>query len=155
VRLGATGFDVLDDEKLARGDLPRPSIVLASSGMLLPETFSNRLAREVLADPDDAIFLVGYQDPDSPGHQVQRSDVGGAIDLQDGRGPVRRQCDLDRFYFSAHSKRKELLAAAERMKPRRAVICHGDAAAGASLGASFGERGGVVTLPEPGVPYDV
>jgi Cft2 family RNA processing exonuclease len=155
LRLERLDFRMLDDEILAAGGPEPPSIVLASSGMLIPQTLSNRLAATVLPEARDAIFIVGYQDPDSPGFRVQHSVEGAEIDLGDGRPPVLRRCAVERFHFRAHSSRAELLSAARRMKPRLAVLIHGDPSSSASIGATLDEAGGNTLRPEPGLPYDL
>jgi Cft2 family RNA processing exonuclease len=155
VRLGDIGFQVLEREAIDAGEPRGPAIVLASSGMMLPETASNALARRVLARERDAIFVVGYQDPDSPGFRVQHAAVGDPIDLDDGRPPVLRRCLVERHRFRAHSSRHELLAAARKMKPRRAVVVHGDPPSGRSLGDELAQGGSEVILPEPAAPIEL
>ena len=155
LRLEQLDFEVLDDDALAAGGPEGPAIVLASSGMLLPQTISNKLARRVLPDAGAAIFIVGYQDPDSPGFRVQHGQPGEAIDLGDGAAPVERRCEVERFHFRAHSSRGELLAAARQMRPHTTVVVHGDAASSDSLGTTIEGEGGRVLRPEPAVAYDL
>ena len=155
LRLSQLGFLVLDERAIADGAPGRPSVALASSGMMQPKTFSNRLARDILVEEDAALFIVGYQDPDSAGYRVQHSRLGEPVDLGDGLPPVIRRCALERFHFSGHSKRIELVRAAAQMQPRQTVVVHGDPGGGASLGDTFREAGSRVTLPEPCVPYDL
>jgi len=156
LRLETLGAAVLEADEIAAGAPEGPAIVLASSGMLLPNTAANALARRVLARPEDAIFIVGYQDPESPGYRVQHSTPGALIDLGDGRAPVERRCDLARFHFRAHSTRGELVRAARRMKPRRAVLVHGDPASARSLGDELAREGaGAIVIPDPAVTTDL
>lgn len=155
LRLETFGFSVLESDQIAAGLPEGPALVLASSGMLLPETASNALARRVLTRAEDAIFIAGYQDPESPGFRVQHSKIGDSIDLGDGRPPVERQCEVSRFHFRAHSTRAELLRAARHMKPRRTVLIHGDPASSRSLAEELGASGSHITLPEPAISTDL
>lgn len=155
LRLEHLDFHMLEDDVLDSGGPPGPAMVLASSGMLLPYTMSNRLARRVLPEPGDAIFIVGYQDPDSPGFRVQHAAPGELIDLGDGAPPVPRTCLVERFHFRAHSSRAELLRAARTVEPRLTVLVHGDPTSSASLGATLVEEGGRILSPEPAVGYDL
>lgn len=155
LRLERLHFEMLDEEALLSGGPEPPAIVLASSGMLLPYTISNRLARHVLGEERDACFIVGYQDPDSPGFRVQHSAVGDLIDLGDGKPKVARRCRVERFRFRAHSSRAELLAAARRMRPRTTVLVHGDPASVDSLGTTMEEGGSRVIRAQPATGIDL
>jgi Cft2 family RNA processing exonuclease len=86
-----------------------------------------------------------------------RSQVGDEIDLQDDRPRVERRCQVDRFYFSAHSTRKELLGLLTRMQPRRTVLVHGDPNSSLALSDLHKEEKAAADtlLPQPGVPYDL
>ena len=155
LRLERLGFEVLDDQMLASGAPAPPAIILASSGMMLPRTLSNRIARRVLPEPKDTIFIVGYQDPDSPGFRVQKSQPGDAIDLADDGAPVIRNCGVERFHFRAHSTRSELLTTARRLRPALTVLIHGDPTSTDSLAQTLSSAGGKILRPDPAIPYDL
>lgn len=53
-------------------NLPRPSVLLTTSGMLDNGT-SRRLVSRLVPDTKAAILLVGYQDPESPGGMLMRA----------------------------------------------------------------------------------
>ena len=52
-----------------------------SSGMMTEKTLSNIFARQVLSDPQHALFFVGYADPDSPAGRLRRAAPGDIVQL--------------------------------------------------------------------------
>ena len=67
--------------------------------------------------------------------------------------PVR--CKIERFRFSAHARREELLEIVRRLQPKHVVLTHGDEKAIAAFGelilATFPEM--FVSAPEVGKWY--
>jgi len=86
-----------------------PSIVLASSGMIVESTNSFMLAKRWLHKKDSAIFTVGYMDPSTPGDIIARARRGDKIQLTERNRRVEVKCEIKNFRFSAHSKREELV----------------------------------------------
>lgn len=157
-RLANINATVLDREQLiAQRPPPRPCIVLATSGMMHPETPSNLLARVVLPNPKDAIFFVGYCDVDAPGFRVLQAAPGDAVQLEDGGPSYEARAEIRRFHFSAHSRRSELVKMAEKMRPKRVILVHGGRRSLAWMRdalASLPEPPEIL-VPEPGVPYEI
>jgi Cft2 family RNA processing exonuclease len=117
--------DLYDIEQI--DDLLRhQSIVLAGSGMMIPNTLSFKLAQRWLTNPKAGIFTVGYMDPGTPGYRVSRSNKGDLIQLTDMHEPQNVSCDIDRFRFSAHSNRDGILTIVERLRPSTVVLVHGE-----------------------------
>lgn len=122
----------LDIRRIPPGDvthgryLKEPSIVLVSSGMMAENTMSYKLAEKMLPYDHHGIFFVGYCDPRMPGHRVGAAKKGQILQMtEDGRSiPVA--CTIDRFHFSAHSNRQDLLALIEGVNPRTLLLVHGD-----------------------------
>jgi len=46
--------------------------------------------------------------------------------LAEGHGPQPLYCTVDRFRFSGHSNRRDLLSLVERMNPETVLLVHGD-----------------------------
>ena len=113
-----------------------PSIVLASSGMMIESTNSYILAKRWLHRKDSAIFTVGYMDPSTPGSVIARAKKGDKIQLSEREKKVEVKCEIKNFRFSAHSKREELLSLAKRLKADTIVLVHGDKDAIDWMGAS-------------------
>lgn len=99
-------------------------IVIASSGMMMPNTLSALWARELLPDPEAAIFTVNYQDPTSPGFMVKQSKEGDFMIF--GDAIVKRQCLVEHFDLSAHMDKEDGEELEERMNPDTIIYVHGE-----------------------------
>ncbi len=122
-------FDIVNPDYYKR----HSSIVLASSGMMLENTMSNKLMKYWLHHKSFGIFIVGYMDPSTPGHQIAESNQGYEIEIGIDR-KIKVRCSISRFHFPSHSTREELLTIAEKLKPSRVVLVHGEPEAKKWLG---------------------
>lgn len=122
-------FDIVNPDYYKR----HSSIVLASSGMMLENTISNKLMKYWLHHKSFGIFIVGYMDPSTPGFQIAESNQGDEIEIGIDR-KLKIRCSVNRFHFPSHSNREELLAIAEKLKPSRVVLVHGEPEAKKWLG---------------------
>ena len=113
-----------------------PSIVLASSGMMIESTFSFLLAKQWLQKKDSAIFTVGYMDPSTPGSVISKAKRGDKIQVTDRDKKVEVKCEIKNFRLSAHSKREELVSLVKKLNPDKVVLIHGDKEAIDWIGAS-------------------
>lgn len=114
-----------------------PSIVLASSGMMLELTNSFMLAKRWLHKKDSAIFTVGYMDPSTTGNIIASARKGDKIQLTETERKVEVKCEIKNFRFSAHSKREELLSLIDILGADNIVLVHGDSEAIDWMGASI------------------
>ena len=114
-----------------------PSIVLASSGMIIESTNSYMLAKRWLTKKDSAIFTVGYMDPSTSGYIVANARKGDKIQLTEKERKMEVKCEIKNFRFSAHSKREELLSLVDTMQPRNVILIHGDITSIDWMGASI------------------
>lgn len=114
-----------------------PSIILASSGMMVENTLSYTLAKRWFSQKDSAIFNVGYMDDETPGYIVANSKKGDKIKLTETEKEIEVKCEIKNFKFSAHSKREELLEIVKRLNPDNVVLVHGDKDAINWIGASI------------------
>jgi len=114
-----------------------PSIVLASSGMLIESTNSFMLAKRCLHKNDSAVFTVGYMDPSTPGSIVAKARRGDKIQLTQSDRKVVVKCEIKNFSFSAHSKREELVSIVTKLNPDKIILVHGDKEAINWMGASI------------------
>lgn len=108
-----------------------PCIVIASSGMLHAGT-SPLYARVFLQEVENALFVVGYQDAESPGRRLLELQRGGEVLLPDGRGGrelVPALCRVERFYLSAHADRGGILGLLGRYPSGKVVLTHGEVSA--------------------------
>ena len=114
-----------------------PSIILASSGMMVENTLSYTLAKRWFTQKDSAIFAVGYMDDETPGYIVANAKKGEKIILTETEKEIEVKCEIKNFKFSAHSKREELLEIVNRLNPDNVVLVHGDKEAINWVGASI------------------
>ncbi|NNL22541.1 MAG: MBL fold metallo-hydrolase, partial [Ignavibacteriaceae bacterium] len=103
-----------------------PSIVLASSGMIVEFTKSFELAKTFLLKKDFAIFTVGYMDPSTPGYIIANAKRGDKIQLTDIDKRLEVKCEIKNFKFSAHSNREGLLSIVDKLNPGEIILVHGD-----------------------------
>jgi len=114
-----------------------PSIVLASSGMMVESTYSYLFAKSWLQKKDSAIFTVGYMDPSTPGSIISKARRGDKIQLTERDKKVEVRCKIKNFRFSAHSKREELVSLVKMLDPDKVILIHGDKEAINWMGASI------------------
>jgi len=103
-----------------------PSIILASSGMIIESTISFNLAKRWLRQMGSAIFTVGYMDETTPGYKIAKANKGDKIQLAESDKKREVRCDIKNFNFSAHSKREELISIIDKLKPVNVILVHGD-----------------------------
>lgn len=132
-------------------------IYALSSGMMTPKTLSNIFARRVLGNARDAIFFVGYADPESPAGILKTAQLGDlvTVDPEEPAQPLR--CEIEQFQFSAHASRESLVRYARKLAPKKIVLVHGDPRAvewmRATLAAALPEAD--VIVPTPGLEIDL
>lgn len=103
-----------------------PSIVLASSGMMLEGTTSFKLLDYWLKQHNFAVFSVGYMDSNTPGFRIINSEKGSEVKLTEFSEPKKVNCDIERFYFPSHSIREDLLKIVEKLNPKKVILVHGE-----------------------------
>ncbi|MCX6136968.1 MAG: MBL fold metallo-hydrolase [Ignavibacteriales bacterium] len=104
----------------------QPGIVLASSGMVVERTLSYRIASRCLRHANSGIFIVGYMDPETPGYRLSRSSRGDLIQLTNSAEPESVRCSIDRFRFTSHARREDLLTIVRRLQPSNVILVHGE-----------------------------
>ena len=119
-------------------------IVLAPSGMMIERTASYDLGRRWLKQKDSAIFIVGYVDKETPGFIFANAVEGRKVTIGDTEVEVK--CKVEKFHFSAHSKREGLLEIAERTGPGTVILIHGEPAAVDWVGASILKKNNAVNV---------
>ena len=134
-----------------------PSIVLASSGMMQAGTSSYFLAQRWLRQKSFAICFIGYTDPRTPGYVVSHAEHGQRIKFGSMKREVPVRCTIERFRFSAHARREELLEIINRLRPKHVVLTHGDTDAMNAFGELIIETfpGTKVSAPENGKWYNL
>ena len=103
-----------------------PSIVLASSGMVLERTVSFNLAKYWIKKHQSAIFTVGYMEKKTPGFKLANVVLGEKIKLSEYSEPEIVKCDIKRFRFPSHALREELIEIVKKLNPAKIILVHGD-----------------------------
>lgn len=103
-----------------------PCIIVASSGMMIEGTASFNLGKWWIKQSNSAIFIVGYMDEATPGYKIANAIKGGKIKLAALSEEEIVKCSIEKFRFSAHSKREELIEIVRKLKPEKVLLVHGD-----------------------------
>lgn len=107
-------------------DLQENAIYVLSSGMLVENTPSYRVAASLLGHKRNAICYVGYCDPDTPGGKMLESGVGEPFIFEAFDYSTHAHADVEQFELSGHADREEILEFALTVNPRLVVLTHGD-----------------------------
>lgn len=128
-----------------------------SSGMMTEKTLSNVFARQVISDPQHALFFVGYADPESPAGRLRRAAAGEIVQLSPDVPPQPLTCQVEQFNFSAHASRESLRAYVNKVRPRKIILVHGDAGAIEWFRGKLSSDlpGSEIVLPTPGVALEL
>jgi len=132
-------------------------IYVVSSGMLMEKTASYTLASCLAGNAKHSICFVGYCDPDTPGGHLLAANNGGeflfaAVDVK-----TRIRAQIERFEFSGHATREELLDYAVQCTPRSILLTHGDPPARAWFAGQLAARlpHAKILDPVPLQPYQI
>ena len=117
---------VLSGREASSSPIKSRRLYALSSGMMTEHTLSNKFAQRMLADARNAVFFVGYADPDSPAGRLRAAAPGDMVTLEDDAPPVPRNAQVEVFDFSAHSQREDILAYIRRLQPKKVILVHGD-----------------------------
>ncbi len=114
--------------KARRRALSQPGVHVLTSGMMIERTLSHEIAVELLEDERHAIFFVGFSKEDLPAGKLLHAAKSGAegIVLSRDRGMQSILCEVDRFRFSGHAHRQELISIATKLRPRTIILVHGE-----------------------------
>lgn len=101
-----------------------PGIIIASSGMVYPNTPSAVWAESLLYHENDAIFIVNYQPPDTQGFLLSNAVDGSCIQWNDSI--IRVNCERKEFSKSAHMDGPEGEELEVRLNPDTIIYTHGE-----------------------------
>ena len=124
----------VDQLRLPRGGkklneaFSRPGIFVVTSGMLFEKTPSFSVAQRMVADDRNGIFFVGYSKEGSPGERLQAAaaEPRGTMTFDELEGPLPVRAQVERFRFSGHAHRRDLIDIVDRVQPRAVVLVHGE-----------------------------
>ena len=101
-------------------------IFVITSGMMTENTAAHDLAVRMMGDEKQAIFFVGYADPETPGGRLKAAKHGEKFLFSASGGEVTRKCEILDFDLTAHANREDLLAFVGKVNPRTVILAHGD-----------------------------
>ena len=119
---------------------PEQGIYVVSSGMVVPNTPSYLLASCLVGNAKHSLCFVGYCDPDTPGGHLLAAKNGDQFLFEELNIKTRIRAHIERFEFSGHATRDELLNYAVKCSPRSIVLTHGDPPARAWFAEQLKEK---------------
>jgi Cft2 family RNA processing exonuclease len=147
---------ILNDQTVRDAPLRPGHVYVLSSGMMIPKTLSNILARRLIENPQHSIFFVGYASPESPAGLLREARSNGEVALDPDKPAQRVRCNIEQFQFSAHATREALIDYAKKLSPGKIVLVHGDPPAvewmRATLSAAL-HRSEII-VPAPGMELE-
>ncbi len=148
---------VLSGREAGSSPIKSRRIYALSSGMMTEHTLSNVFARRMLADKRNAIFFVGYADPESPAGVLRAAKEGDFVQLDSEAPPVQKLAQVEVFDFSAHSQRDDILNYIRRVQPKKVLLVHGDMGAVQWFKETLAqlEPGMEVVVPPPGEAVEI
>ena len=122
----ALNLIVLDQGQVENMKLTGGRLCVVTAGMMSENTASHNLALRMIGDAKQAIFFVGYADPDTPGGRLKGSQPGETFILSPSAGEVTRRCEVQDFDLTAHANRTDLLDFVSEVEPRTVLLSHGE-----------------------------
>lgn len=122
----ALNLVVLDQAKVNDMKLTGGRLFVITAGMMSEHTASHNLALRMLEDEKQAIFFVGYADPETPGGRLRAAKPGEEFLFSPSAGKVKRLCEMEEFDLTAHASREDLLDFVSEVEPRVVLLSHGE-----------------------------
>jgi Cft2 family RNA processing exonuclease len=153
----ALNLVVLEHGQAEKMNLGGGKIFVVTAGMMSQNTAAYTLAQRMIGDERQAIFFVGYTDPDTPGGRLRVASPGETFEFGPTAGEVTRRCELEEFDLTAHANREEMLDFVGQVEPRTVLLTHGDDAARSWFEAQIQSRYPRIKIhqPKPGETLDV
>ena len=122
----ALNLAVLEPGQVDKMRLSGGRIFVLTAGMMSEHTAAHDLAARMIGDERQAIFFVGYADPDTPGGRLKAAGPGETFVFSGSAGEVTRRCEVQDFDLTAHANRGELLDFVGQVSPRAVLLGHGE-----------------------------
>jgi Cft2 family RNA processing exonuclease len=123
----ALNLIVLEKGQAEKMRLTGGRIFVLTAGMMSEHTAAHDLAARMIGDARQAIFFVGYADPDTPGGRLKAARHGSPFVFSGSAGEVTKRCEVRDFDLTAHANREELLDLVGQVNPRVVLLGHGGA----------------------------
>jgi Cft2 family RNA processing exonuclease len=153
----ALNLIVLEQGQSEKMKLSGGKLFVITAGMMSENTAAHNLALRMVGDKDQAIFFVGYTDPDTPGGRLRAAKQGETFLLSPSGGQATRRCTVEDFDLTAHANRNDLLAFVGEVEPRTILLGHGEADSRNWFEAQIHERYPRIKVlqPKPGERVEV
>ena len=122
----ALNLTVLEKGQVDKMKLTGGRLFVVTAGMMSEHTASHNLALRMIGDKDQAIFFVGYADPETPGGRLKAAKPGETFILSPSAREVTRRCEVEDFDLTAHANREDLLDFVGEVDPRVVLLSHGE-----------------------------
>jgi Cft2 family RNA processing exonuclease len=94
--------------------------------MMSEKTAAHELAARMVGDPNQAIFFVGYADPETPGGRLKAAKHGEKFMFSASVGELTKLCEIDDFDLTAHANREDLIDFVGKADPHTILLGHGE-----------------------------
>ena len=118
----ALNLVVLEPGQVEKMRLSGGRIFVLTAGMMSEHTAAHDLAARMIGDERQAIFFVGYADPDTPGGRLKAAKPGATFVMSGSAGEVTKRCEVQDFDLTAHANRDELLDFVGQVSPRAVLL---------------------------------
>ena len=123
----ALNLVVLEKSQAEKMKMTGGRIFVLTAGMMSEHTAAHDLAARLIGDERQAIFFVGYADPDTPGGRLKAAAKDETFIFSASAGEVTKRCEVQDFDLTAHANREELLEFVSTVSPRVVLLAHGEA----------------------------
>jgi Cft2 family RNA processing exonuclease len=153
----ALNLVVLDKGQAEKMKLSGGRIFVVTAGMMSENTAAHDLAIRMTGDERQAIFFVGYADPDTPGGRLKAAQPGESFFFSISGGTLTRRCEVQEFDLTAHANREELVEFVDQVSPRTVLLGHGEAESRRWFAETLQQRHPKmkVIAPGPGESVDI
>jgi Cft2 family RNA processing exonuclease len=121
----ALNLIVLEKGQAEQMRLTGGRLFVITAGMMSEHTAAHDLALRMIGDERQAIFFVGYADPDTPGGKLKAAKQGETFKFSTSGGEVTKKCELQDFDLTAHANRDELVDFVGQVSPHTVLLTHG------------------------------
>lgn len=122
----ALNLTVLDRKQTEKMRMSGGRLLVLTAGMMSEQTAAHDLGVRMIEDENQAVFFVGYADPDTPGGRLKAAKPGEKFIFSASAGELTRRCEVQDFDLTAHANRDELLEFVGQVGPRAVLLGHGE-----------------------------
>jgi Cft2 family RNA processing exonuclease len=151
----ALNLIVLEKGQTEKMRLTGPRIFVVTAGMMTEKTAAHELGARMVQDEKQAIFFVGYADPDTPGGRLKAAKQGESFIFSPSIGEITRQCEVDDFDLTAHANREDLMEFVAKVNPRTILLGHGDEDSRQWFAAQIKAKHPKIKVIQPGAALSV